>query len=168
MAIRKRESNGEYWGNDLWRHWCHFLCKLINRTYYVFLIHDVRRRKVIKYYKKQKVWKLTIKNFSTFCHRTFCKQLFYHFCHYIKQKQKFLLGNQDIKKTTKKWTVNVLNPNKQRNIHLFQGEYRISGALNVLLPELHLSFTRAKNKEQQGQFSLIQLLLGYMHSALNN
>lgn len=98
MAIRKRESNGEYWGNDLWRHWCHFLCKLINRTYYVFLIHDVRRRKVIKYYKKQKVWKLTIKNFSTFCHRTFCKQLFYHFCHYIKQKQKFLLGNQDIKK----------------------------------------------------------------------
>lgn len=83
------------------------------------------------------------------------------------KKQKFLWGNQDItNKKTKKWTVNVLNPNKQQNIHQFQGEYRISGALNVLLPKLHLSFTQTKNKEQQGRIGLSQLLLGCMHSAI--
>lgn len=119
--------------------------------------------------KKQKVRESTRKKIFYIFSSSFFVNNFYTISIIMSnKKQKFLWGNQDItNKKTKKWTVNVLNPNKQQNIHQFQGEYRISGALNVLLPKLHLSFTQTKNKEQQGRIGLSQLLLGCMHSAIN-
>lgn len=165
------ESNGEYWGNDLWRHWCHFPCKLINRKYIFLCIFDTRCQKEKSFIVLQKSKSLENqpeKIFNILSSSFFVNNFYTISIIMSNKKQKFLWGNQDItNKKTKKWTVNVLNPNKQQNIHQFQGEYRISGALNVLLPELHLSFTQTKNKEQQGRFGLSQLLLGCMHSAIN-
>lgn len=165
------ESNGEYWGNDLWRHWCHFPCKLINRKYIFLCIFDTRCQKEKSFIVLQKSKSLENqpeKIFNILSSRFFVNNFLYHFYHNVKQKTKIPLRKPRYnKQKTKKWTVNVLNPNKQQNIHQFQGEYRISGALNVLLPELHLSFTWTKNKEQQGRFGLSQLLLGCMHSAIN-
>lgn len=113
--------------------------------------------------KKQKVRKLTRKIIQYFVIERFVNNCF-PISAIISNKNK----NSYWETKKKTWTVNILNPNKQRNIHQFQVEYRISGALYVLLLELHLSFTKTKNKEQQGQFGLIQLMLGCMHSAINN
>lgn len=85
---------GEYWGNDLWRHWCHFPCKLINRKYVFLCIFDTRCQKEKSFIVLQKSKSLENqpeKIFNILSSSFFVNNFLYHFYHNVKQKTKIPL-----------------------------------------------------------------------------
>lgn len=159
------ESNGEYWGNDLWRHWCHFSCKLINRKYIFLCIFDTlyqKEKSFIVLQKSKRLENQPEKIFNILSSSFFVNNFLYHFYHNVKQKTKIPLRKPryNIKKPRNELSTFLIQTNNKISTNYFWcSQCLVTGITPIIYSD--------KNKEQQGRFGLSQLLLGCMHSAIN-
>lgn len=133
------ESNGEYWGNDLWRHWCHFPCKLINRKYIFLCIFDTRCQKEKSFIVLQKSKSLENqpeKIFNILSSGFFVNNFLYHFYHNVKQKTKIPL---------RKPRYNIKKPRNELSTFLIQTNNKISTNSRANIGFLVLSMSCYRN-----------------------